>query len=627
MSEPRPAVKGSLGPWLFPLLATFLLAALFGLHKINDADLGFHLTAGTWILNHHACPSTDTSTYTVPDHHYLDMEWLYQLLLILGFKLGGYSLLSLFHIALSLAALLVLWIRFGKQNSPAITTLFFTAAVLACEARFRVRPEVLTWVLLVLNLWILEQRAAQNRDRLSWLPFIQWFWVNTEGLFFVGFASMVFFGVSGRLHNGKWDKKLLKVFGFSLVLSLLNPYFLKGLLFPFHFLGSLGSSELYSMAVQEFQNPWAFTAAPGAAFPLYIRVYEGFALLLFTTMAASFRTRKFHEWALALFFFALSVMAIRNIPLFLLACTPLGIQAFRELPWSLPFLQKAGRSFWAPTLITFFLLWTGWSVVTNRHWVELRQTDRFGLGLDEDAVPESACRFLRDHHLDGRIINDLDTGDWLSWRWGGKTFLDGRLDVMGPDLFKAYSQAQMPGGVSSLVAQFQPDIFCFNPLIVPAWATELPAMGWRLVYLDSVSTIYIRKGYQDELPDMDWDKLLKDHGVAPDLGGKAREILEGDFPRDPNDPWDLFKPSDYRNDLLTLGIASGFCGHWKESEAFFLSGVQRTARKYWDFYYNLGLLYDFEGRNDLAVLCMDRAQSALPKDPALRRILGLPPAP
>jgi hypothetical protein len=624
LTPARPTDKN---PWLFPLLAAFLLAALFGLHKINDSDLGCHLSSGQWILDHHTAPIFDPSTYTVPDHRYIDLEWLYQVLLILGSKLGGYSLLSIVFILLSLTALTILWLRLKAENSPALTTLLFTCAVLACEARFRVRPEVLTWVLLGLNLWTLEQRAAHGRDRVFWLPWIQLLWVNTEGLFFLGFASMLFFGVSGRLHNGKWDKKLLKVFGISLALSLFNPYFLDGFLFPFRLLTSLSSSDLYHSAIQEFQNPWTFTASPGAAFPFYLRVYEGFTLLLFASMVATFRTRKLHEWALALFFFALSVMAIRNIPLFMLACAPIGARAVRELPWQFPFHQKVGRTVWAPTLLTLFLMWTGLSVVTDRHWVELRQSDRFGLGLDKDALPEGACRFLKDHHLEGRLINDIDTGNWLCWGWGGKTFIDGHLDVMGPDLFEAYTQAQMPGAVGSLITQVQPDIFCFNPLIIPSWATDLPALGWRLVYLDSSSVIFIRKGYQDGLPDLDWDKLLKDHGVAPDLGGQAREILEGEYPRDPNYPLDLFKPSDYRNDLLTLGIASGFCGHWKESEAFFLTGVQRTQRKYWDFYYNLGLLYDFEGRNDLAVLCMERAQSTLPKNPALRRILGLPPAP
>src|SRR5581483_205240 len=99
----------SRGPWLFPLLAAFLLAAFFGLHKINDSDLGCHLSSGQWILDHHAAPIFDPSNYTVPDHRYVDLEWLYQVLLVLGFKLGGYSLLSVVFVLLSLTALAILW--------------------------------------------------------------------------------------------------------------------------------------------------------------------------------------------------------------------------------------------------------------------------------------------------------------------------------------------------------------------------------------------------------------------------------------------------------------------------------------------------------------------------------------
>ncbi|HVZ79178.1 MAG TPA: hypothetical protein VHE12_00095 [bacterium] len=614
------------GPWLFPVLAAFLLAALFGLHRINDADLGFHLTAGTWILDHHAVPRTDTSTYTVPDHPYVDLEWLYQVLLVLGFKLGGYSLLSLSHIVLSLLAFYILWRRLEEQGTPA-ASLLFCGAVLACEARFRVRPEVPAWLLLGLTLLILEQRAARAKDHLAWLPVLQLLWVNSEGLFFLGFAAMTFFFFSSRIHGGRWDGKLAKMSLVALALSLLNPYFLDGLLFPFHFLGSLGSSGIYRWAVQEFQNPWTFTPAPGADFPLSIRVYQAFTLVLFTAMALTARRRRFHEWALALFFFALSVAALRNIPLFLLACAPIAARAIGEWPWRtwLPFLRRKTWDHGVPALLALFLLGTGWSVVTNRHWVALKVTDRFGLGLDEDALPEGACRFLNDHHLDGRVINDLDSGDWLSWRWGGKTFLDGRLDVMGPDLFQVYTRSQAPGGASALASELQPDLFCFQPLIIPAWAAELPHLGWRLVYLDPVSVIFLRKGYHDEVRSLGpWDPV-NERGLDPTLGLRARAILE----RTPPGPAmaDLFHPSDYPNELLSLGILSGLCGLTRESEVFFLEGIDRTHGKYWDFFYNLGLLYDFEGRNDLATLCMERVKPVLPKDPALRKILGLPPEP
>src|SRR5665213_2053870 len=82
-------------PWLYPLIACFLLAALFGTRILYDPDLGFHLKGGQWIVQNFLVPSKDTFTYTASDQDYLDIARLYQVLLYSFYKLGGYSLISL----------------------------------------------------------------------------------------------------------------------------------------------------------------------------------------------------------------------------------------------------------------------------------------------------------------------------------------------------------------------------------------------------------------------------------------------------------------------------------------------------------------------------------------------------
>ena len=181
-------------------------------------------------------PLTDTYTYTALGRGYLDMEWLYQLTLYGEYRVGGYNLLSLTHGLFALLALGILWVRLRKTGaSLGWAVPILTCAMLACEPRFRVRPEVLTWVFLGAFLYILESRINRGRDLLFLLPWIQWVWVNTEGLFFLGWGLMGAYCLSSLVHSPKADAKLFRFSAAAFAVCLLNPYFIHGLLFPFHF--------------------------------------------------------------------------------------------------------------------------------------------------------------------------------------------------------------------------------------------------------------------------------------------------------------------------------------------------------------------------------------------------------
>lgn len=334
---------------------------------------------------------------------------------------------------------------------------------------------------------------------------------------------------------------------------------------------------------------------------------------------------------MALFFFALSFSAVRNIPLFLLVCAPLGATCGAQIlkpllqKYPIPSLYKSCVAF------AFALCLLGFSarVVTNAHYISSRLSDRFGLGLDRENQPVRACEFLLENHLDGKIINDLDSGDWLDWRGPQKTFIDGRLDVMGPDFFSQYSRSQLPGGVTILAAQYKPDIFFFDPLQMPQWVTDLRQMAdWRLVYLDSDTAIYLRKGYADQVPSLDYEKWFLENGLSQSILSQAPRLLELTQPS----AWrlwvdDFFHPCHYPNDLMNLGIFCGYTGNMAASEICFLEAIRQTGGRYYDFYYNLGLLYNYVGKTSEAALCMGRVLRERPGDPMARQILGLSPIP
>jgi hypothetical protein len=609
----------SLNPWSFSLSACFLLLVFFGAHRINDSDMGFHLRTGEWILQNHQFPTRDTYTYTVAGHEYLDMECLYQVPLFLLYRLGGYSLLSLFHIALAFAAFSIVWVRLRQNDAPFwMSVILFTVAVMASETRIRVRPEVFSWVLLSLTLWILELRVTGKKDLLFLLPLIQWIWVNTEGLFFIGWVTMGFYVLSGLTSAAKIDKKLLKYFVLAVALCLLNPHFIKGFLFPFSFLTTLGSSEIFKFAAKEFQPPWSIHDSSFWIPAPYLLFYKTFSLFLPILLFATFRHRKIHEWLLALFFFGLSVTAVRNIPLFMIACVPLAALCWKDLGWN--WLQKfqnrfINTAFFAWTL-TLLLLGFSLRVITNAHYVSNRLSDRFGLGLDQETLPMRACEFMALNHLDGKIINTLDAGDWLDWKGPQKTFIDGRLDVMGEDFFKEYSNSLAEGGLGPLIGKYQPNILFFNPLYALQWMVYLNQRpDWRLVYMDECTAVYLRKGYADQIPGLDYDRLLAEKGLSKSILSESPSLLL----MAPPSAWscfgeDFYKSSLYSNGLLNLGIFTTYTDHPEVAESCLLAGIERTQGRYFDYYYDLGCTYYYSGRHNEALACMRRVLMDQPEN-------------
>lgn len=626
MSEP------SSRPWAFALSCAFLLAALFGLRLINDADMGFHLAAGRWIFENHRAPSLDSFTYTAEGRPYLDMEWLYQFGLFLTWRLAGYSGISLLHIAFALLAFAFLWKRLQGPDFHAPTAILgFALAVLSCEPRFRVRPEVPTWALLSVTLWILESRVRGQRDLLYLLPFLQLLWVNSEGLFFLGPLLMGLYLIPSGPSPRRLDPKLLKFFGWSLAACLFNPHFLKGALFPFTFLSSLGSSGIYHYAVQEFQPPWSFQPAPGYPHPFFLYAYKAFSGFLLLGLLATAGSRKLREWLLALAFFLLSATAMRNIPLFVIACAPLAATCWSGIQWRpwRSFREKVLDRPLAAWVLVLFLAGFAARLATNAHYVHERLTDRFGLGLDKGSQPVAATEFLRDHHLDGRILNDLDSGDWLDWRGPSKTFIDGRLDVIGTASFTEYVQAQSPGGLLPLAEKQGAQVILFKYQLMPYWLSDLHrSPDWRLVFVDGLVAVFIKKGYADQVPAVAAPEILTRMGIAPELASQAKALTNLPPPSFGMDYLEgFYRRSDYSFQLLDLGIFFWVCEDPASSELFFLEGIRRTQGRHWDYFFNLGALYAYHGRDADAVPCMQRAIQVMPKNDLVRKILGLPPVP
>jgi hypothetical protein len=604
--------------WLLPTAACFLLAAVFGARRLLYPDLGFHLRGGEWILQNLAFPSVDTYTYTVSGHPYLDIHWLYQVLLYGLFRLGGYAALSLFNAGLILLLLYLTHQRLKLTHVPAwISVLMLTSVLVTTENRFQARPEILSLILMSLTLWVLELRARRKKDLLFLLPLISMVWANVEGLFAIGWFLTGLYWFSDFVHNRRSDNKLLAYSLAAVAACFLNPYFYQGWSYPFSHLMMLGTLNVFKLTISELKPTLAFLPT----WTFLLSVYLAFAAFHFFLALATFKRSKIHEFLLPSAFFFISLVSFRNVPLFMISCVSLAASAFKDLNWA--WLAKVQKGLLtrpaAAWIFSLILLGLCLRVMTGAYYIQNHRPERFGLGLDKENQPVQACRFLAQNRLDGRILNPMDLGGWLDWQGPrGKTFIDGRLEVMGGEFYSEYMDSFSPGNLKPLVEKYRPDIIVMGLLSPFPWARQLQNMeDWRLVYVDEVAAIYLRKGFGDTVPDLDYGRLLSEHGVSKDLASQATALLQSPPPSAQACFWmDFVKPAVYPYGLFNLGLFADAAGHPEAAEPFLLESIRRTSGRYCEFYYFLGNFYDSTKQFDKAVLCGNQVMKA---DPSMMR--------
>jgi len=632
---PSPArgrwIDGS-NPWTWALATCFLFLALLPLRKTVDTDLGYHLRTGQWILENHRVPTVDIYTYGAEGHEYVDSHWLYQVLVHLLYRAGGYPLLTLAHAAVTVFAFGLGFLVLSRIGAPpGFRLLFFLLCLLGSEIRFQVRPEVLTWACLAIFLYVLEERRRGGKDLLFLLPWVQVFWTNVEGLFILGLGLLGFQLASDLLHSTQRDAKLWKVSGLCAVACLVNPYFLKGALFPLTLWKSL-SSPVFTANINEFRPPASLTKAFLSTPDVALWAFWIFSLLLTVLFLATFRKRRVHEWLLAASFFYLAHSHLRNIPLFLLCCLPLVGTCWKDLAgrWSgaaRPFLGHRALA-WVLTLVLAGLCLR---TLTSAYYVSEGRAERFGIGLDPHRLPEGGADFLLKHGLKGRILNPLVAGGWLEWRApSSKIYIDGRLEVMGERLFTEFVESYQPGRLLLLLLKYQPDILFFNPGggRIAQWILDLQGIpGWRPVFLDPDAVIYLRKGFAPEVPDLDFHQECRDWGVDPDLDRKALQVLGAPRPSVLGGSLkDFFRTPDYPADMTALGTYYARTKDSHRALPFFLRAVELDGGRHFEHFVNLGSLYQHLGRREEALLCGRKAKELAPDNPFVRsfaRDLGL----
>ncbi|HKA27930.1 MAG TPA: hypothetical protein VKH82_01045, partial [Candidatus Binatia bacterium] len=167
------------------IVLTVLLAVAFTLRPIDDFDVWYHLAAGRWMTANWRWPTMNTFAYTTPLHPWVDVHWVFQLLLYASWLLGGSTGAILLTTVLVVATVAVLYLDARRFAPPALVALLLTVALVIASPRFVPRPELLAFLLIAVFLYLLDGYPRSGRA-IYWLVPLQIVWMNAHGTVPIG---------------------------------------------------------------------------------------------------------------------------------------------------------------------------------------------------------------------------------------------------------------------------------------------------------------------------------------------------------------------------------------------------------------------------------------------------------
>jgi tetratricopeptide (TPR) repeat protein len=589
--------------------------------KIIDTDIWWHLSAGRYIVQNHAIPSTDPFSYTAAGNEWIDLHWLFQVIIYGVYRaLGSYGLSLLFIIIYS-AAFFIAWLTCRRDNPPFITLLFLWLGLMAASSRFLARPEAFTYLMLALYMLILLWHEQGKAGRWIYLLIpLQVLWTNLQGLFILGPCLIFAFALKirgknrDRYHFLAPEKSYLSLFLLSIAASLINPYGIKGLLFPLILFTRAGGIEnIFAGSIAELQPPFS---GYNLTTPL---IYFGvFVALSILSLALDWKNAKLSHIIIFLGMGYLGLSARRNVPVFIFSALPLAVghannflgnwhQSFDNNRRHFRQLKAAGYA-----LVLAGIILQAFQVWTNSFYISDKRAERFGFGFKEQTFPEGAFAFIKREGLRGPFFNSLDNGGMFIWELypSERVFLDPRLEVNSEATFAEYSALASWRHFQALVYKYG-----FNAAIVSHTSQDglylVPIIyntpGWSLVYLDPIAAVFARETPENEsviaanqidvaqnsIPPFAPDDSLNDTTPAP-----VKTILDSIASIAPSD-------AEAQN-RFSLGLVYIMLGQNVRAADELRAGLKLKPYDP-NGYYNLGVAFTREGCFDKASECFKNA--------------------
>ncbi len=511
MSQPKPNPIFRLMPSFtdvaFVMPVVFLFTRMQGVRSLlGDGDTGWHIRTGEWILAHHQFPYQDMFSFSMPGKPWFAWEWLWDVIAAWIYDrtgLGGVVLASFAIICLTFALLYRLIFRRSQNVLVSIGLTVLSAA--GSTIHWLARPHLFTMLFTVIYLSILERVREGRRKLLLWLPLLAVLWTNLHGGFIFGIIIVGLIGagelvgaVLAATSEERWKAVRASVPYLAtatgcLAASLVNPY-------TYHLhqhILEYARDPRQSAFIIEFQSV-NFQNSGAEFFEMMLAL--GFSAAMWYVVR-----KRFSEAMLLVAWAHVSLLIVRNVPIFMIVAAPLTATAVVDWLGSLSRARIAGWIRKASELVheaseeiaPMDRLW-------RVHAIPVVMLALFGLAMtspaagltlkpeyDPKTYPAGALAVLQDPGL--RIFADDEWGDYLvytRWPQGGKVFWDGRSDFYGGEnVEKWLGVLNAKYDWQETLDEYEIDTILLHP--DAALATVLKGSSrWRVVYDDGIAIVF-----------------------------------------------------------------------------------------------------------------------------------------
>jgi len=490
---------------LFFLFIFFAFCALFAAQKISDPDFWWHLKTGEWIWQHKAIPFVDSFSYTFKGTEWINYEWLFHAIIYPIYKLSGFGGLIVFEAIFVLLTFFILFFACrevdGGQRWLTITILFITLFI--ARGRFAVRPQIISFLFLVLYLYLLilhrEERITTRQLILFLIP-AHILWVNIHGSFLLGIFLAGAYAL-GRLvplaltHRQDLkpvfqDRRLQGLVTLCLLLclaSLVNPYTYR----IFHIPLITAESETLKGISEWVPVDIRLLGVLAIDYTMWFRILFLIGVLSFLIWRDNLK--RVENVVIFAFFSYMAFKHIRFGADFAIVAAPIIV-------YNLNHLQLRVRH-WRWMRLLPLLIVIASSVNDVR---VINQAKRFGFGvLSNFYYPKETVEFLKDHDVRGNIFNDYGFGGYMIWHlWPDiPVFIDGRTPtVYDHDFFWLYGLVYWKRETwEKMVKQYGIEIVLLQAdreknYVPPLYSWLDEDAAWRLVAFDDNSSLYLKRG-------------------------------------------------------------------------------------------------------------------------------------
>jgi hypothetical protein len=485
----------SIGQFLFLVVFLVLTFSPGGKPLLGDADTGYHIRAGDYILETRAVPKHDIFSYHSPPLPWMAHEWLSEVAMAVLHRISGLTGVAVFFsLLISLTyALLFRYLRVYRRNIV-FDVLIILLTLVSSQIHWLARPHIFSLFLMVVWFHFLESYQNDRGGSLVLLPLIMLLWVNLHGGYLTGFILTGVYLLGNLLgyfrSRGEEKERAFRkakylgyVIAACLLVSLVNPNGYRILLFPFRLV-----TESYIMDnVAEFHSPNFHNPMP----------FKYMLLVLLGMLAISRKSVDFIEFVLVLLFTNMALYSARYIPLFAIVAAPVLSKQAESL------LATAQDSRWASSLkkrgekiaaIDASAKGFVWPVAGVLLVLFLVAAGGIAFRFDGKVKPVAAVEFLRGEHIDGHMYNNDEFGDYLIYATYPqyKVFFDGRSDMYGSERLREFIKMTIfDPGWEKIVEKY--DIrwfFIGSDTVLTRYLLERPE--WRLIYSDNVANIHVK---------------------------------------------------------------------------------------------------------------------------------------